>query len=146
MHAVKILMTIIIVLATNLAGRAQENDAAKSEFQSSCATCHGIDGKGKGPFSEHLKVAPADLTVLAKKNGGVFPLNDVYAAIYGIKNIVTHGNRDMPIWGLRYTLDSNKAFYPKPSDRAINFSYDPESVVRTRVLAVIDYLNRVQEK
>ena len=48
------------------------------------------------------------MTVLAKKNGGVFPLSDDYEAIYGIKNIVNHGNRDMPIWGLRYTLDSNK--------------------------------------
>jgi mono/diheme cytochrome c family protein len=144
--AATFLMVISGVLSTDLAIRAQEFDAGKVEFQSSCASCHGMEGKGNGPFSEHLKVAPDDLTSLAKKNGGVFPLNDVYAAIYGIKNIVAHGNRDMPIWGLRYTLDSNRTFYPRPSDRAINFSYDPEAVVRTRILAIIDYLNRIQKE
>jgi mono/diheme cytochrome c family protein len=145
-HVATFLMVVTIALGTDATGRAQEFDAGKFEFQSSCAACHGVDGKGNGPFSQHLKVPPADLTVLARKNGGVFPLSDVYDAIYGIKTIVTHGSRDMPIWGLRYELDSNKAFYPKPSDRVLNFSYDPEAVVRTRVLAVIDYLNRIQQK
>lgn len=28
-----------------------------------CAVCHGIDGKGKGPAAEALKVPPTDLTV-----------------------------------------------------------------------------------
>jgi mono/diheme cytochrome c family protein len=145
-HLVQCLIAITIALATNVESQAQEFDAGKFEFQSSCATCHSIDGKGNGPFSQHLKAAPADLTVLAKNNGGVFPLSDVYDAIYGIKTIVAHGSRDMPIWGLRYELDSIKSFYPKPSNRVLNFSYDPEALVRTRLLAVIDYLNRIQQK
>ena len=145
-HLAQSLIAITIALGTDVESQAQEFDAGKFEFQSSCATCHGIDGKGNGPFSQHLKAAPADLTVLAKKNGGVFPLSDVYDAIYGIKTIVAHGSRDMPIWGLRYELDSIKSFYPKPSNRVLNFSYDPEALVRTRLLAVIDYLNRIQQK
>jgi mono/diheme cytochrome c family protein len=144
-YGAKLLLATIVV-ATSVATRAQEADLGKSEFHASCATCHGTDGKGKGPFSEYLKVDPADLTVLSRKNGGVFPLSEVYDAIYGIKTIVTHGTRDMPIWGYRYMLDSNKALYPKPSDSAMNLPYDPEAVVRTRVLAVIDYLNRIQQK
>jgi hypothetical protein len=32
-----------------------------------------MDAKGDGVFNEVLKIVPPDLTVLAKKNGGVFP-------------------------------------------------------------------------
>lgn len=145
-QALNFLMITSIVFGMDAAGHAQETDAGKSEFQSSCATCHGIDGKGNGPLSQYLKATPADLTVLAKKNGGVFPLSDVYDAIYGIKTIVTHGSRDMPTWGLRYDLDSIKALNPKPSDRAMSLSYDSEALVRSRILAVVDYLNRIQQK
>lgn len=67
-------------------------------------------------------------------------------ALGHLATIVTHGTRDMPIWGYRYALDSNQAFYPKPSGGGLASIYDPEAVVRTRVLAVIDYLKRIQEK
>ena len=50
-QAVKLLVIASIVLGLDVAALAQDVDAGKSEFRSSCATCHGIDGKGKGPFS-----------------------------------------------------------------------------------------------
>jgi mono/diheme cytochrome c family protein len=55
------------------AAQAEEFDIGKWEFQSSCASCHGADGKGNGPVSEQLKVPPPDLTLLAKKNNGGLP-------------------------------------------------------------------------
>jgi hypothetical protein len=85
-------------------------------------------------------VLPADLTVLARKNNGVFPIRAVYETIDGRKLIAAHGTREMPIWG---------AFNPQsiyPTDQFIDPSYDPEAVKRTRILAIIDYLNSVQEK
>jgi mono/diheme cytochrome c family protein len=42
------------------AAQAEDLDVGKAEFQSSCASCHGADGKGKGPVSELLKVPPPD--------------------------------------------------------------------------------------
>ena len=42
-------------------------DPGKAEYQSSCAPCHGKDGKGNGPVSTGLKVPPPDLTVLARR-------------------------------------------------------------------------------
>jgi hypothetical protein len=86
------------------------------------------------------------LTVLAKNNGGVFPFNSIYEVIDGRKVIIAHGTRDMPIWGNRYMPDPNKAASPNASQMFVNPSYDPETVVRMRILAVIDYLNRIQEK
>ncbi len=42
-------------------------------YHAHCAACHGSDGKGNGPAAAALKTKPADLTVLAKNNGGKFP-------------------------------------------------------------------------
>ena len=125
---------------------AQDFDVGKSEFQSLCAACHGSNGKGKGPLSEQLKVPPSDLTVLAKKNNGTFPFDAVYKTIYGIKVIIGHGTRDMPIWGFRFTVDPSKALNPTQSYSVFGIPHDSEIVMRTRVLALIDYVNRIQEK
>ncbi|MGN8545065.1 c-type cytochrome [Bradyrhizobium sp. 13971] len=81
------------------AAYAEDADVGKAEFQASCASCHGVDGKGKGPVAGQLKVPPADLTALAKNNNGVFPITAVYEAIDGRRTISAHGTHEMPIWG-----------------------------------------------
>jgi mono/diheme cytochrome c family protein len=134
-----------IVILSGSQATAAELDRGKAEYQSSCGTCHGKDGKGNGPVSAELKLPPPDLTVLAKKNNGVFPLNSVYEIIDGRKIVVAHGTRDMPIWGDRYTPEANWVLIPRPFENILGL-YDPETVVRMRILAVIDYLNRIQEK
>ena len=74
--------------------------------------CHGLDGNGKGPLSAELKSQPADLTILAKRNDGVFPVNAIYEVIDGRKAIKAHGTREMPIWGFRYAPSPNQALGP----------------------------------
>jgi mono/diheme cytochrome c family protein len=129
------------------AAQAEDVDIGKSEFQSSCASCHGTDGKGKGPVSEQLKVPPSDLTMLAKNNNGVFPTNAVYETIYGSKTIPAHGTREMPIWGERFNPIVSLPHYVDPSYwKMAGPAQSPEVVVRTRILAVIDYLSRIQQK
>jgi len=56
-------------------------------FKSYCAACHGIDGRGTGPAAAALKIPPADLTTLAKKNGGKFPSARVERVIAGIGDV-----------------------------------------------------------
>jgi len=127
--------------------QAEDFDVGKAEFQSSCASCHGMDGKGKGPVSEQLKVPPSDLTILAKNNNGVFPTNAVYETIYGSKTIAAHGIREMPIWGERFNPIMNLPHSVDPTYDALDPSRGSrEVVVRTRILAVIDYLSRIQQK
>ena len=125
---------------------AQDNDVGQVEYLSSCAACHGSDGKGNGPLSVELKSKPADLTVLARKNNGVFPLNAIYETIDGRKLVNAHGTREMPIWGFKYMPSPNQALSPTPADKYLNSSYDPNVEIRSRVLAIVDYLNRIQEK
>ena len=127
--------------------QAEDFDVGKAEFQSSCASCHGTDGKGKGPVSEQLKVPPPDLTMLAKKNNGVFPTNAAYEIIYGLKTIPAHGTREMPIWGYQFIPMTNLPHNVDPSYwKMAGPEQSPEVVVRTRILAVIDYLSRIQQK
>jgi mono/diheme cytochrome c family protein len=140
---------IIASLSAGLAAAAQAEDVdiGKSEFQSSCASCHGTDGKGKGPVAAQLKVPPADLTMLARNNNGVFPTNAVYETIYGSKPVAAHGSRDMPIWGERFNPIVNLPHDVDPYYwKMAGPQQSPEVVVRTRILAVIDYLNRIQQK
>ena len=120
------------VLAVNKVG------VGKFEYQSNCAVCHGSDGKGAGAYVDFLKTTPSDLTQLAKKNGGVFPLERVYSVIDGRQEVKGHGPRDMPIWGKDYQVKAGEYY--------VDVAYDPEAYVRGRILALIDYLNRLQAK
>lgn len=136
-------------LAAGLAGAAwaQEVDVGKSEFQSSCASCHGADGKGNGPLRDQLKVSPADLTLLAKNNNGTFPATALYETIDGSKAVPAHGNREMPIWGERFNPIISLPHSVDPSYwKLAGPEQSPEVVVRKRILAVIDYLGRIQQK
>ena len=68
-------------------------------YRSYCAACHGKDAKGQGPAAPALKVAPTDLTLLSKKNGGKFPTEHFSAVLSCKAAIPAHGSQDMPVWG-----------------------------------------------
>jgi mono/diheme cytochrome c family protein len=69
-------------------------------FNAYCAVCHGKDGKGAGPMAGLLKVKPADLTRIALRNGGKFPMARVQRIISGEEPLPAgHGPREMPVWG-----------------------------------------------
>jgi mono/diheme cytochrome c family protein len=73
-----------------------------SDFRQYCAQCHGPKGVGDGPVAPALKKKPANLTLLSKNNGGVFPEEEVYNFIDGTKVAEGHGTREMPIWGYAF--------------------------------------------
>ncbi len=68
-------------------------------YVSYCAACHGKDGKGNGPAVPALKSLPPDLTTLARRNGGKYPADHVYAILSGKTELAAHGSTDMPVWG-----------------------------------------------
>lgn len=68
-------------------------------FDLYCASCHGRSGRGDGPTASALKSKPADLTVLARGNRGVFPRERVLAFIEGSARAASHGSAEMPVWG-----------------------------------------------
>jgi mono/diheme cytochrome c family protein len=73
--------------------------SGKEMFLSYCASCHGKSAKGDGPAATSLKALPADLTGLAKRNGGKYPSDKVTSVLRGQANLVPHGDQEMPVWG-----------------------------------------------
>jgi hypothetical protein len=69
-------------LAACLPPAAPETTGA-SDFADLCAPCHGPTGVGNGEMATELKIKPADLTGLADRNGGTFPLARVMSKIWG---------------------------------------------------------------
>jgi mono/diheme cytochrome c family protein len=137
----------IALLWTTGAALAQAKPQAKvdfgaTEYRSSCAICHGPKGKGDGPYMTWLLKPASDLTTLAKANGGVFPFQRVYEIIDGRTMAATgpHGSREMPIWGMRYSGEASAYFAEVPGP------YDTEAFARSRILMLVDYLNRLQVK
>lgn len=137
---VSIVAGIIVVSAAASAvaqGRGEKVDFGKREFEANCASCHGAGAKGNGPMAGLLKKIPPDLTQLAKKNNGVFPIERLYRMIDGAE-VPSHGSREMPVWGREYKVRAAEYYFDVP--------YDPEAYVRARILSLLEYLNRLQEK
>lgn len=119
-------------------------DVGAMEYKTSCATCHGPMGKGDGPYMTWLVKPASDLTTLAKANRGVFPVQRVYEIIDGRSMAATgpHGSREMPVWGARYSAEASYYF----SYAEVPGPYDAEAVARSRILALVEYINRLQVK
>ena len=93
-------------------------------------SCHGKDGKGRGPAASAMKSAPADLTELAAKNGGKFPEKHVAETIRGDPNTASHGPKDMPVWGPIFGAIGTKS----------------DGVVQLRVRNLTMYIASLQQK
>jgi mono/diheme cytochrome c family protein len=105
--------------------------AGQDLFTFYCATCHGLDAKGNGPIAAALKVPPADLTQLRRRNRGGFPRERLIGFIAGGGPTLNgaHGSNEMPVWGpIFMALD--------PSDR----------MTTIRIENVVQYLESIQVK
>jgi len=155
----------IVIIALNASAWSQALDFGKTEFLSKCAECHGADGKGKGPRRANMKKKPADLTILAKRNNGVFAAGIIYKKIDGREARTSHGSTEMPIWGCRHLSPTvlqrkrhgrtatqhgslRKVTKPAtdPFESLIDLPCDPEPVIRRRIQAIVEYLGQIQEK
>lgn len=136
-------ITVIVLLG---AAPGRDEQAAKSQkdkemerliyslkgpdlYHAHCAPCHGLDGKGKGPVAPALKDPLPDLTTIAQRNGGVFPVGHVRSIIAGTDVMIAHGSREMPIWG--------EIFHQVQDDRDYG---------NVRLQNVMDYLRSMQQK
>ncbi|MBU1426399.1 MAG: cytochrome c [Gammaproteobacteria bacterium] len=114
-------------------------DVGKGEYDSACAVCHGLNGKGDGYMATQLTARVPDLTLLAKHNKGIFPFDRVYQVIDGRQEVKAHGTREMPIWGRAFNRQTSIYFENYPAQ-------DMESSARSRILALTEYLYRLQGK
>ncbi|MBL8325838.1 MAG: c-type cytochrome [Rubrivivax sp.] len=112
-------------------------DLGRLEYEGNCASCHGMTGKGDGRLKGLLTKAPSDLTTLSRRYGGAFPNQMVWEIIDGRTEVGAHGARDMPVWGQVFRRQALQ--YPGMANQ-------PEWYVRGRIVALLDYLARIQTK
>ncbi|MEO8601346.1 MAG: c-type cytochrome [bacterium] len=87
----------MLLLATR--GMAADGNPARAAYFKYCSACHGLDGRGHGPVANSLQPPPSDLTQLARRNGGTFPVERVRTRIDGRQQLAAHGPAAMPVWG-----------------------------------------------
>lgn len=106
-HALTLALVPMLALTACLAPKPAALPNGAADFAEYCAGCHGASGKGNGPDAPGLAKAPADLTTLAKRNGGSFPTTQVMAKIWGY----TGGKGGAVMPGFGPLLDSDTIPY-----------------------------------
>jgi mono/diheme cytochrome c family protein len=126
-------VSVLLVIGGSPAWAQGMVDFGQREFESRCASCHGVSGKGDGVMRHHLNTQPPDLTLLRRNNRGVFPYQQLWETIDGRNTVGTgaHGTRDMPVWGYVYLDDEQ---------------HTNGWLGRNRIAALLDYLDRIQVK
>ena len=113
--------------------------SGKPPFLEYCAQCHEQDGTGNGPIASELNKNPANLTLLSKNNGGVFPEGEVRDFIAGTRTIASHGSREMPVWGYAFMFRQGGLagpFVPVLTPQEANY----------RINLLVDYVKSIQQK
>jgi mono/diheme cytochrome c family protein len=125
------ILPAITVLAVLAAPRPEAPPSGEALFKTYCASCHGPAGKGDGVMAPHLRVRPADLTLIARRRAGRFDADQIGKTVDGRQPVPSHGGREMPVWG---------DVFKSPSDA------DREKAAQARIRALVDYLKSIQEK
>jgi len=125
--AIAVIIGGVVVVAAD--GRAPQVIVGKQLFETHCVTCHGAEARGDGALAKGLRKPPADLTKLARSNGGEFPTERVIKALEGTRQPALHS--DMPVWSETFARMSED-----------NSAKD----VRAKLAALADYLRTIQAK
>jgi hypothetical protein len=82
-------------------------------------------------MAEMLRIPTPNLRLIRARHEGVFPTQDIRKAIDGRWPVRGHGSREMPVWGLAFSVDG--------------LDVAQEDEVRARIEALIHHLEALQE-
>lgn len=88
---------VVVALMVAQACTPQPSDSGRTVYNDKCAVCHGFTGRGDGDLADGLDPRPADLTQIAARRDGVWPMLEVMAIIDGYTKRYLPGS-DMPIY------------------------------------------------
>ena len=125
--------TLGVLLPAGAALGVPLESTSKAMYLKYCGACHGPGGKGDGIAGTFMRPKPADLTQIAKKNGGEFPLQRTMEFIDGRKSLRAHGDPDMPVWGEVLSEEASDDLHRR-------------AVVHGTITLITDYLASIQEK
>jgi hypothetical protein len=100
-------------------------------YLENCAACHGLYAAGDGPVAAVLVVPVPDLRRLSVHSAGTYPDQWVRRVIDGREQILSHGDRYMPVWGSEFWLREGG-------------DEQAEQAVLARIQDLVDYLATIQ--
>jgi hypothetical protein len=130
-------------------------DMGKAIYLDNCASCHGMTGQGDGPLRPFLSKPPSDLTLMTRRNQGIFPHQRLWESIdgRGFGDSGPHGSRDMPIWGREFRAQSARESGGCISDAnpygvlpygGLHRGHGVEWRVHQKISSLVDYIARIQ--
>jgi mono/diheme cytochrome c family protein len=131
------MVLLVLSAAVPFVAAAENAESGRQLYLRYCSACHGPEAKGDGVAGSLMQPHPADLTRLAAKHGGEYPMEQVVRFIDGREALRAHGERAMPVWGevLSDGLGSKGEQRP-PIERR----------VQGRIFSIAEYLRTIQEK
>jgi mono/diheme cytochrome c family protein len=136
LFALVVMASLVVVASPAFAQQKLGYPPGRGSYVRYCGSCHGDDGKGDGPKAASLNPKPADLTQLAKKNGGNFPTGRVTRILDGSEPIPAHGSAKQPVWGHEFGA----------AEHAAGGNPGPQTVASQRIQLIMQYLESIQEK
>ncbi len=94
------LFVLLLFFAIQSCQNAPEKSAGelgRELYVAHCIHCHGEYGEGNGGMAELLKIPPPDLSKIAIRNDGEFPVEEVTRKIDGRDTLAGH-NAPMPVY------------------------------------------------
>lgn len=130
-----LLSALTFTAVTSGSGLENEEDAVAAArgsglFRSYCASCHGQQAKGDGDIAQYLTIKPADLTTIAQRNDGDYPIDQVIEIIDGRTKVRGHGRGEMPVWGEALQIAAGGA---------------SDEEVQRKIRDLAEYLRSIQE-
>jgi hypothetical protein len=124
--------TALMVVAIGSAQTFDPLDLSGEElFMRYCAACHGTDARGTGPVARTLNKQVPDLTRLSLRSGGEFPAMAAREAIDGRSMAISHGTRQMPVWGYEFWVEEGADIVA-------------ERTAREMIDRLVDYVESIQ--
>lgn len=125
-----LLMVPFLVVGTSVEAQSE----GELLFRQNCVSCHGVTGRGDGPLSARLGTAPADLTQIAARRDGVWPMLEVMSILDGYLK-ATNPREDMPI--IDDLLDNDMVEFDTGNGLP--------TLVPIKLIEVVNYLESLQD-
>jgi hypothetical protein len=125
-----LLLVPLLVMGTSV----EMTNAGKALYNENCVSCHGADGKGDGPVAARLSTPPADLTRIAARRDGVWPMLEVMAILDGYSRN-TLPREDMPVF--ENFLDNEMSEFDTGNGVV--------TLVPTKLIEIVYYLESLQD-
>ena len=128
-------LPLLLAMAGMSASLAEDLSTSSGDqlFRRYCSSCHGKAGEGDGPVAPFFKLLPPDLTLMSRRNGGTFPAERARRIIDGRENVLPHGAREMPIWGMEFEMTAEQPAVAR-------------ATAETSIARLVEFLRTIQVK